>query len=164
MGHLWLIGMMGSGKTTVGVLAANRLDRPFIDLDDVVVLATGRSIEDLFSEGEATFRAAERDAITWVASLSDRVVATGGGAVLDPTSVAAMRSTGTTVLLDTNAQTLSARLSGTLDRPLLNRGGDIATIARDRAPVYAASADVIVNTTDKEIEEVVGEVVRCVAM
>jgi shikimate kinase len=59
---------------------------------------------------------------------------------------------------------LSARLSGTQDRPLLNCGGDIATIARDRAPVYAASADVIVNTTDKEIEEVVGEVVRCVAM
>jgi shikimate kinase len=84
--------------------------------------------------------------------------------VLDPANVVEMRSKGTTVLLDTDAETLSARLSGTDDRPLLTGGGDVATIAADRASVYAASADAIVDTTDRDIREVVEEVIRCIPM
>ena len=164
MGHVWLIGMMGSGKTSVGGKVAERLGVPFTDSDDQVVASTGRSIENLFSESEAAFRSAEHDAIARIASLDDRVVATGGGAVLDPSNVAAMRSTGTTVLLDTAAETLSERLSDTGDRPLLNDGTDIATITAERASVYKESADVIVDTTNRDIDEVVEEVARCVAM
>jgi shikimate kinase len=164
MGHIWLIGMMGSGKTTIGGKIAGRLGMPFVDSDDEVVVATGRSIEDLFSESEAAFRTAESEAINRIASLGDRVVATGGGVVLDPANVVEMRSKGTTVLLDTDAETLSARLSGTDDRPLLTGGGDVATIAADRASVYAASADAIVDTTDRDIREVVEEVIRCIPM
>jgi shikimate kinase len=164
MGHLWLIGMMGSGKTTVGSEVAATLGVPFVDSDDVVVAATGRSIEDLFSESEDVFRIAENDAIASIAALDDRVVATGGGSVLDPLNVAVMRSTGVTVLLNTDSRTLATRLSSTQDRPLLSDGGDIATIATQRAPVYTASADVIVDTTDREIEDVVQEVAKCVDM
>jgi shikimate kinase len=164
MGHIWLIGMMGSGKTTIGHKVADGLGVPFIDSDDEVVAATGRSIEDLFSESEAAFRSAENEAIARIATMHDSVVATGGGAVLDPANVAVMRSTGTTVLLETDVRTLSARLSGTDDRPLLTDGGDIATIAADRASVYTDSADRIVDTTGMDIEEVVEEVARCVAM
>jgi shikimate kinase len=164
MGHIWLIGMMGSGKTTIGGEIAGRLGMPFIDSDDEVVATTGRSIEDLFSESEAAFRGAESEAIIRIASLDDRVVATGGGVVLDAANVDAMRSRGTTVLLDTDTETLSARLSGTDDRPLLTGGGDVATIAADRASMYAASADVTVDTTGRDIQEVVEEVIRCVPM
>jgi len=164
MGHIWLIGMMGSGKTTVGHKVADGLGVPFIDSDDEVVAATGWSIEDLFSESEAAFRSAEIEAIARIATMDDSVVATGGGAVLDPVNVAVMRSTGTTVLLETDVQTLSARLSGTDDRPLLTDSSDIATIAADRASVYTASADSIVDTTNMDIGEVVEEVARCVAM
>jgi shikimate kinase len=164
MGHLWLIGMMGSGKTTVGSEVAATLGVPFVDSDDVVVAATGRSIEDLFSESEDVFRIAENDAIASIAALDDRVVATGGGSVLDPLNVAVMRSTGVTVLLNTDSRTLATRLSSTQDRPLLSDGGDIATIATQRAPVYTASADVIVDTTDRDIDDVVQEVAKCVDM
>ncbi|MEN8239629.1 MAG: shikimate kinase [Actinomycetota bacterium] len=164
MGHIWLIGMMGSGKTSVGKKVADRLGVPFIDADAEVVTATGRSIENLFSESEAAFRRAERVAIARIATLEDRVVATGGGVVLDAANVVAMKSTGTTVLLDADARTLSARLSDTDDRPLLNGGRDIATIAADRASAYAASADVVVDTSDRDIDEVVEAVARCVSM
>lgn len=164
MGHVWLIGMMGSGKTTVGVLVADRFDLPFVDSDAEVVAGTGRSIEELFSKSETDFRRAERDAIAKIATLDDRVVATGGGAVLDPANVTSMRATGMTVLLDADAKTLSARLSVLDGRPLLTGRGDLATIAAIRASTYAASADVIVDTTTRTIDEVVEEVVRCVAM
>jgi shikimate kinase len=164
MGHLWLIGMMGSGKTTVGTEVARTLGVPFIDSDDAVVTVTGRSIHDLFSESEAVFRSFESEAVASIAALGDSVVATGGGAVLNPANVALMRSTGVTVLLDTDPRTLAQRLSGTDDRPLLSGGGDIATIAAERGPVYTASADVIVDTTGRDIEDVVQEVAGCARM
>jgi shikimate kinase len=163
MGHIWLIGMMGSGKTTVGTLVADRLGMPFTDSDDEVMTATNRSIVDLFAEGEAIFRGAERDAIARIATLDDRVVATGGGAVLDQGNVDVMRSSGRTILLDTDPPTLFARLSGSDDRPLLTGADSIATVAAARASVYAAAADVVVDTTDRDIDEVVEEVARCVA-
>jgi shikimate kinase len=164
MGHVWLIGMMGSGKTTVGAEVAERLGVSFIDADDEVAESSGRSIEDLFSEGEAAFRAIEHDVILAIAASKDRVVATGGGAVLDQDNVDAMRASGTTVLLFADAQTLQARLEGTSGRPLLTIGGDIATIARTRETVYATSADVVIDTVDKTIAGVVEEVIACVPM
>ena len=164
MGHVWLIGMMGSGKSTVGALVAERLGVPFIDSDDEVMTVTRRSIADLFAQSEAAFRSAERVAIARIASLDDHVVATGGGAVLDQENVNMMRASGTTILLDTDLESLSARLSGADDRPLLTGGDDIATIAAARASVYTASADAVVDTTGRDIDEVVEEVTRCVAM
>jgi shikimate kinase len=164
MGHIWLIGMMGSGKTSVGRRVADRLDLVFIDSDDAVVSFSGRSIESLFSEGEAVFRAAEHDVIAGIASSGDHIIATGGGAVLDKANVVAMRASGTTILLDADPLTLTDRLAGTEHRPLLSTGGEIATIARDRAAVYRASADVVINTVDRSIGEVADEVVECVRM
>jgi shikimate kinase len=163
MGHVWLIGMMGSGKTTVGAAVADRLGLPFVDSDVEVTAATGRSIAQLFAESEDTFRSAERAVIARIASLDDHIVATGGGAVLDQANVDLMRSSGTTILLGADPRTLSARLAGTKDRPLLTDGDAIATIAVARTSVYAASADMVVDTTDRDIDEVIQEVVRCVA-
>jgi shikimate kinase len=164
MGNIWLIGMMGSGKTFVGEKVADRLGLAFIDSDDEVVELSGRSIESLFSEGEAAFRAIEHDVILTIASSQDQVVATGGGSVLNQGNVNAMRASGTTVLLAADAQTLQTRLEGTSDRPLLTTSGDIATIARKREAVYATSADVVVNTVGRSIEDIVEEVVACVPM
>lgn len=164
MENVWLIGMMGSGKTTVGRDVAERLDVSFIDTDDEVVLSSGRSIEDLFTDSEIAFRSVEHGVIVEIASSQCQVVATGGGAVLSRANVVAMRGSGTTILLDTDPDTLRSRLAGSTERPLLTDGGDIGTIARDRAAIYAASADVIIETTDKSIPEVVDEVVACVTM
>jgi shikimate kinase len=164
MGHIWLIGMMGSGKTSVGRRSAEVLKLPFIDSDDEVVALSGTSIETLFSEGEGAFRAVERDVIAEIATSGDSVVATGGGAVLDRSNVEAMRSSGTTILLDTDLHTLATRLAGSKGRPLLTAGGDIASIAHDRATAYSDAADVVIVTTDQTIDEVVEEVLACVPM
>ncbi len=164
MAHIWLIGMMGSGKTTIGRVLAERLSLPFVDTDDVIVADTGRSIEELFDEGEEVFRAAERDAIARVAGSRASVVATGGGAVLDAGNIAAMRDSGTTVLLTAHPRVLADRTARATGRPLLAGAADIASIARERARTYAAAAEIVVDTTTKSIEEVLDEVARCVVM
>src|SRR4051812_8462078 len=80
-GHVWLVGMMGSGKSTVGKRLAARLDRPFVDLDERIETEAGRSIGDIFErDGEPAFRALESRVLARVADGPDAVVATGGGA------------------------------------------------------------------------------------
>lgn len=164
MGHVWLIGMMGSGKTSVARSVADRLGSTFVDTDDAVVLAAGRSIEDLFAESETAFRSVEHDVILTIASLPAQVIASGGGAILDPANVVAMRSSGATILLETDSETLVARLAGSVDRPLLVEKGDIDRIALDREAAYQESADFTIDTTNRSIEEVADEVVACVTM
>jgi len=164
MAHIWLIGMMGTGKSTVGMLVAEALQLPFVDVDRVIVEETGRTIEDLFAEGEHQFREAERIAIARIAGRPGHVVATGGGSVLDKENVATMRTTGRTVLLTASTETLAERLDSMSDRPLVTNAVDVAAIAAARSTVYADSADVAVDTTGLSAGEVAEAVVRCVDM
>lgn len=165
MMHIWLIGMMGTGKTSVGEHVATTLGMPFIDIDARIVTETGSTIGALFDEGEAVFRGLEASMIQRIAEGPASVVATGGGAVLDPENVAAMQVTGTTVLLTASPETLAARLGGdAVDRPLLREEGDLVQIAIARDATYRAAADVIIDTTGRDIHEVESEVIRCVDM
>ena len=158
---LWLIGMMGSGKTTVGRLVAARLGVAFRDTDTMVEEESGRSIPELWAEaGEAAFRAWERRAIAAAAS-SPAVVATGGGAVIDRSNVATMRRGGVVVWLTADPVTLAARIGDGAGRPLL-AGGDprasLALLAQQRAPWYEAAAHHVVVTDGKALPEVADEV------
>src|SRR5689334_6272521 len=107
--HLALVGLMGAGKTTVGRRCATRLDRPFVDTDDVIATAAGQSIPEIFaSGGEAHFRELERAAIADVcASPAALVIACGGGAVLDPENRRALRASGVVVWLRAPAEILA---------------------------------------------------------
>ena len=92
MGHVWLIGMMGSGKSTVGRLVADRLGRPFYDTDELIEQAGDASIPEIFAEeGESGFRERERWTVEDVASRPPGIVATGGGIILDPANIKTMR-------------------------------------------------------------------------
>lgn len=160
MGHVWLIGMMGSGKSTVGRLVAGRLGRPFYDIDDLVEQTGRASIAELLAlEGEPRFREREKRAVAEVVTRPAGVVATGGGIVLDPDNVAMMRSSGKTVLLAVDPDVLSRRIVDTDDRPLLTDGKDerLHTIALERAERYRSSADVVVDATGS-IDAVVTDV------
>lgn len=160
MGHVWLIGMMGSGKSTVGRLVADRLGRPFYDIDDVVEQTGRASIAEIFGlEGELGFREREKRAVADVAVRPAGVVATGGGIVLDPDNVAIMRSSGRTVLLAVDPEVLSRRIGDSEDRPLLTDGKDerLHTIALERAERYRSSADAVVDATGS-IDTVVADV------
>ncbi|MGH9060023.1 MAG: shikimate kinase, partial [Acidimicrobiales bacterium] len=119
--HLLLIGMMGSGKTTVGALLAQRLVRPHLDTDQVICEATGRSVAELFAlEGEAYFRAQEIEVLEEaVASTAASVISVGGGAVLSPTARWRLGTGGLVIWLRADPATLADRLGDGEGRPLM---------------------------------------------
>ncbi|CAN5585695.1 shikimate kinase [soil metagenome] len=115
-----LTGMMGAGKSHVGRLVAKRLGRRFVDLDREIQRKAGRSIKQIFArEGEAAFRELERQTFAKVIAGSNRVVATGGGALIDDATRALALSQGVVIYLRAATSTLAERLSRTNKRPLL---------------------------------------------
>ncbi len=163
MGALWLIGMMGAGKTTVGELIAGRMGLALIDTDARVESASGLSISSLWEAGgEGDFRERESDQIEQIAvAEEDCVVATGGGVVLRPDNVATMRRTGTVIWLQAEPGELASRVDGSETRPLLRDGGSedrLASMLSERAACYARAAHHHVDTTSKTPDQVAREV------
>ncbi len=156
MGHVWLIGMMGSGKTSVGRALAERLSLPFYDTDATVAANAGMPIVEIFERfGESRFRVMESRAVQAIAPQDDGIISTGGGVVLDPSNVETMRDSGTTVLLDVDVETLVARVADAADRPIVSESPDgrMREIAGARAESYRSAADVIVDAVGS-IDEV----------
>ncbi len=144
MGPLFLVGMMGSGKSAVGRGLAQRAKVPFIDLDRRLERLFGASVSELFARGEAEFRRLERASLVQLVAepawgAAPCVVATGGGVVLDADSRADMRRTGCVVLLRVAPDELAARLAADDSRPLL-AGADGATRAARLADLWHARA------------------------
>lgn len=164
MGHIWLIGMMGSGKTTVGELTARILERPFLDTDAIVLESTGRTIPELFDEGEDVFRQAESIAIASAAAAEASVIASGGGSVLSRDNVAIMEGSGTVVLLDVDAATVAERVQTGTNRPLLRSVDAIEDIVAERAGVYKRVARRVVSTVGRTPQDIAMEVAACVDM
>ena len=140
---IWLVGMPGSGKTTVGSLLADRLELPFVDVDAEIEARAGRDAGGIFAEkGEEGFRSLEREAIAELARDGDAVIAAGGGAVIDAANREAMRASGRVVLLEAAPEVLAVRLEG-VPRPV-TAGADLCRLLRDRAAAYAAAAHLVV--------------------
>ena len=164
MPNIWLIGMMGAGKSAVGRRIAAHLELDFVDTDDAVAARAGASISELWDgHGEQAFRELERVEVAAIADRDDAVVATGGGVVLDGGNVAAMRRSGTVVWLDAPPGVLAARVADGCGRPLLAGdagAGRLAGILAERLELYAAAAHVRVDASgddpDRVAEEVVG--------
>lgn len=156
---LWLIGMMGAGKSVAGKALAARLDIEFVDTDVLVVETAGSSLPVIWETlGEEYFRRLERDAVEQAADLPRAVVATGGGVVLHEPSVTMMRRTGTVVWLDATPDTLALRIGILEGRPLLassDRRGRLAQLADARRPLYEAAAHRRVDTEGRTVSEVV---------
>lgn len=152
VGHVVLVGLMGAGKTTVGRRVAKALDRPFVDCDEAFVTSTGRTIAEVFAtDGEPRFRALEAELVAELLAVPEpTVVATGGGAVLDPRTRAALRAADgpLVVWLRADAAFLAARAKDRAHRPLL-AGTDarevLARLAVERDPLYAEVADEVLD-------------------
>jgi shikimate kinase len=171
-GHVVLVGLMGAGKSTVGPLVATRMARPFVDTDELVEVAAGKTVAEIFADaGEAAFRELERLAVADAcASPEPLVIACGGGAALDPVSRRAIDAAGVVVWLRASAGRLAERISDAGTRPLLAGGQAVETLERLqllRAESYEAVADVIVDTdaldADAVTERVLEEVAACAA-
>jgi len=143
MRTLWLVGMMGAGKSTVAPLVGARLRRMAVDIDRLVEESTGSTVSELIAHSEAGFRRAEAAAVRAVAG-SEVVAACGGGVVLDDALVLEMRDAGLVVWLHAPVEVLASR--GVADRPLL-AGDDSALdrLDRERHARYRAAAHVLVD-------------------
>jgi 3-dehydroquinate synthase len=163
MRHLYLVGNMGSGKTTVGRLVAQRLQLPFYDLDQQIEQATGQTIANLFAQrGEQAFRELECDMLTRTIFVPRGVIATGGGVVLNERNRRLMRHRGWVIYLRASPETLWQRLQHTTDRPLLRTESPYETlqaIAQQREPLYQ-EADWVIDTDALCPEEVADAIVR----
>jgi shikimate kinase len=143
-----LVGLMGAGKSTVGRRLANRLNLPFSDGDDVVELAAGMSVSDIFSSlGEAAFREGEAKVMRRLLEGPPLVLATGGGAMMNADTRALLKQHAVTVWLRADIRVIASRVQRRDTRPLL-RGKDafqtLTAMAAVRYPHYA-EADVIVD-------------------
>jgi shikimate kinase len=142
---------MGSGKTTVGRRLANALGLRFCDADAEIEAAAGRSVTDIFAElGEPEFRSGERRVIARLMEGGSMVLATGGGAYIDPATRALLRDKAVTIWLKADIAVLARRVARRDTRPLL-RGKDpfqvLGALAEKRHPLYA-EADIVVETPD----------------
>jgi shikimate kinase len=165
--NIALIGFMGSGKTTVGQLLAARLGWTFTDTDALIVAEAGTDIPTLFAtEGEASFRDREARAVHAACAGTEQVIATGGGAILRPENVTALRENAFVVWLTARPNVVVARTeAGASGRPVLARGGSdllthVLTLLGERGPRYQAAAHRIVDTSDRTPEDVADEIGR----
>ncbi len=162
-GHLWLIGMMGSGKSTIGRLVASACDVGFADTDDEVAARAGSTVAEIWSvEGEAAFREMEAAVVERLAGTAEpHVIATGGGVVVRSDSVTAMRRSGKVVWLTAAPAVLASRVGEGIDRPLVTgvpTGIRLAEILRERKASYEEAADAVIATDGQGVDEVAREV------
>ncbi|WP_236095903.1 shikimate kinase [Lyngbya confervoides] len=157
--NLFLVGMMGAGKSTTGQVLAQRLAYHFFDTDALIVQATGQSVDAIFqTHGESGFRKIETSVLAELASYRNLVIATGGGIVLTPQNWSHLRH-GLVVWLDVDLPTLWTRLNQDQSRPLLKTPDPRATLAallEARRSLYA-QADVRVAVPGEASPEQVAE-------
>lgn len=176
--NLYLVGMMGAGKSTVGRLLAERLGWPFLDLDSVIEAEAGMAVPAIFAtEGEAAFRERETELLARIASgwrpegvgaQQPVVVATGGGAVLREVNRERMRVTGLVVWLEADPDLLVERTvaEGVAKRPLLadaDPGSKLTELLARRAPLYGQAAHRQIQTSGRPPEAVAEEILSILA-
>lgn len=168
--NIYLVGMPGAGKTTVGRQLARRLGRTFLDLDHEIEASTGVRIPVIFEfEGEAGFRKREAEMLATIATRRAQVVATGGGAVLRAENRTVMKQSGMVVYLAAEPTVLLERTRLDQNRPLLRVTNPLETLISlhaQRDPLYREIADLIISTPGghpgrlvKRLEKELGE--RC---
>ncbi|WP_231550574.1 shikimate kinase [Chitinibacter sp. ZOR0017] len=154
-GNFFLVGLMGAGKTTVGRALAKASGKIFHDSDHEIEARTGARIPTIFElEGEAGFRAREAEAIAELTQLQNIVLATGGGAVLNPDNRAFLRRNGYVIYLCASPEELYQRTCHDKNRPLLQTADPKARLAElfaIRDPLYREVADLVIDTSNQSV-------------
>ena len=150
--NLVLIGYRATGKTSVGRLLSEKLGRPLIDTDDMIQDNAGRTIPEIVEHsGWDHFRKLEKEAVKEAGALDRRIIATGGGVVLDPENTAALRASGYVIWLKASVEAIQTRLAKDDFRPPLegkDSSKEVAGILVARRAAYEGAAHVSLDTTD----------------
>jgi shikimate kinase len=158
-----LVGMMGAGKSSIGRRLAARLGIPFVDADTEIEKAAGMSIAEIFTaHGEPYFRAGETRVIARLLESGPQVLATGGGAFMNPETRGAVRAKGISVWLRATLDVLTKRIKRRGDRPLLKNSDPVETLRRlidERYPTYA-EAEITVESRDVPHDTIVDEIIE----
>jgi shikimate kinase len=158
-----LVGLMGAGKSSIGRRLAQALALPFIDADAEIEAAADATIEEIFArDGEAVFRNGERRVIARLLEGPPQVLATGGGAFMDPSTRSLLQQRAISVWLRADLETLLARVNRRGNRPLLKNGDPRAVLTQlmaERYPIYA-EADITVDTVDGPPEATLAKVIE----
>jgi shikimate kinase len=161
-----LVGLMGAGKSSIGRRLAQRLKVPFVDADAEIETAAGATVEEIFERhGETAFREGERRVIARLLEGPVHVLATGGGAFMDPATRALMRERAITIWLRADLELLLARVTRRNNRPLLKAGDPRAVLERlvaERHPIYA-EADIVIDTLEGPPDATLDGVVAALA-
>ncbi|MCL4501468.1 MAG: shikimate kinase AroL [Deltaproteobacteria bacterium] len=170
--NLVLIGYRATGKTSVGSELARILDRPFVDLDQILVAEAGRSVAEIVAQGGwDEFRRREKDLVARYRHSRGQVLATGGGVVLDQENVEILRENGCLVWLTADPAVIQARLDADRPRDAFRpslTGGDtvneVLEVLKFREPLYRAAAQVIIDTTNASVTQVVQEILAALKL
>ena len=159
MNHIYLIGFMGAGKSSVGRRLASRLGLPFGDLDREIEQRAGSTVAEIFTEsGEERFRAIESETLRSLAEKPRMVIACGGGVVISDENRAVLKRTGTVLYLKVDAAEALARIGDKRTRPLLAGGGGTmaaTALLTARESLYDAVGDLTVDTVGLSVDQVV---------
>ena len=160
--NIFLIGLMGSGKTTIGRILSKTLNKKFYDSDHVVEEKTGVKVPLIFEyEGEVGFRKREESVLKDLVCHKDIILATGGGVILSKNNCKLLADNGHVVYLKSNCEDLVARMAGDQSRPLLQEGDlkkTLESLFEFRDPMYASISDYIIETAGKRAKEVSNEI------
>jgi len=151
--NIVLCGFMGSGKSVTGKLIAEKLGFTFVDMDSFLEKQSGMSVNDIFKTlGEPSFRRMETEAAKQLGQKDSLVIATGGGAVLNPQNVNYLKANGIVFLLDVTADTVKNRLKNDASRPLLakDKENTIENLLSERKAAYLSAADYIIDSNSSK--------------
>lgn len=162
--NIVLIGMRGSGKSSVGAILANHFNRELISMDALIVYEAGMTIPQIIDKhGWNRFRDIEANVCQKLARIQGIVNSTGGGVVLNPKNVDALRKTGILFWLDVSIETILKRIGNDPNRPLLTGlnsvKDDIVATYKERKKLYQDAAHFAVNTDDKSMQQIADEII-----
>ncbi|MBI5328387.1 MAG: shikimate kinase [Deltaproteobacteria bacterium] len=167
MKNIVLTGFMGTGKSSVGRRLAKELNLKFVDTDDLIEKKAGMGISEIFAKfGEGYFRLLESKVIHEISSNTDMVIATGGGAIINPLNFETLKRNGTIICLTASIDEIFSRIGKGDERPLISEGDNkevISNLLKAREPFYKKT-DFIIDTTAKTVGEVVKEIKKIVSL